>query len=247
MAISSTTRVAGPFIGSGSTATFPFSFKVFEATDLYVVELNTTTGVSTVLALTTDYSATLNADQDTSPGGSITLTAGNLAAGYTLTITTALAALQNVDLTNGGAFYPDVINGALDYLTILIQQMADQLGLMLQFPITDSGGNFTLPSAPLRETKILGFDASGALKLYTMFAGSLTGTIDGVNKTFTLTNGGVALTAAPAQATVWLNFPQIPGVGYTLGPNPGQVTFTTAPHPGGVGIPADYLYAQGLV
>lgn len=34
------------------------------------------TGAMTVLALTRDYTAVLNADQDSSPGGSITLTAG---------------------------------------------------------------------------------------------------------------------------------------------------------------------------
>ena len=36
MTISSTTRVAGPFIGAGTTQTFPFAFKVFEATDLFL-------------------------------------------------------------------------------------------------------------------------------------------------------------------------------------------------------------------
>src|SRR5579875_1821330 len=102
MTISSTTRVAGPFSGSGTAATFPFTFKVFSAEDLYVVTLNTATGTITELALTTDFTATLNADQDSSPGGSITLTAGNLAAGYTLTITTDLEALQGIDLMNGG-------------------------------------------------------------------------------------------------------------------------------------------------
>ena len=121
MTISSTTRVAGPFIGAGTTATFPFTFKVFSEEDLYVVTLDVASGASVVLALTTDYTVALNADQDTSPGGSITLTAGNLGTGMTLTITTAMAALQGLDLANGGGFYPDVINAALDTLTILVQ------------------------------------------------------------------------------------------------------------------------------
>jgi hypothetical protein len=127
MTISSTTRVAGPFTGSGSTATFPFTFKVFATTDLYVTITTTATDTVTDLALTTDYSVALNADQDTSPGGTITLVAGSLASGLTLTITTDIPALQGLNLANGGAFYPDVINAAQDRLTVLIQQLEDQI------------------------------------------------------------------------------------------------------------------------
>lgn len=78
MTISATSRVAGPFIGAGSTAVFPFTFAVFAEGDLEVVTLVVATGVIATLALTTDYTVVLNADQDTNPGGSITLTAGNL-------------------------------------------------------------------------------------------------------------------------------------------------------------------------
>lgn len=159
MTISSTTRVAGPFIGNGSTATFPFAFVVFKATDLAIFMLNVAEGVTSQLVLTTDYSVTLNADQDTSPGGSITLTAGNLAAGITLTITTAMAALQNVDLTNGGAFYPDVINGALDALTILVQQLQGQVSRCLQFGLADTVVNPTLPPVTIRAGQVLSFDS----------------------------------------------------------------------------------------
>lgn len=73
------------------------------------------------------------------------------------------------------------------------------------------------------------------------FSGGLLGTKDGVNKIFQLTNGGIALGATPFQASVWLNFPLIPGVGYTLGPNPGQVTYTNAPKA------LDSLYASGVL
>ena len=85
MTISSTLRKAGPFIGSGAAATFPFSFKVFTTSDLFVVKLTLATSTETDLALNTDYTATLNADQNSNPGGSITLTAGNLPAGVNLT------------------------------------------------------------------------------------------------------------------------------------------------------------------
>lgn len=169
MTISSTTRVAGPFTGSGTTATFPFSFKAFEATDLYVATLNVATGAITTLALTTDYSVSLNADQDSSPGGSITLTAGNLATGMTLTITTAIAQLQGLDLTNGGAFYPDVINAALDLLTILLQQLAAPISRSLQLPLVDGSMNVTLPAAATRAGAMLAFDGGGNMAMVQLY------------------------------------------------------------------------------
>ena len=37
MTISSTVRVAGPFVGNGTASVFPYAFKVFAATDLDVM------------------------------------------------------------------------------------------------------------------------------------------------------------------------------------------------------------------
>lgn len=122
MTISSTTRSVS-FTGNGSASTFAFAFKVFQQSDLLLVLLNTTTFVSTTLALTTDYSVALNANQDVSPGGSITLTAGPLASGFTLTITSDLPNTQLTEFINQGGFYPEVLTASLDRLTILVQQL----------------------------------------------------------------------------------------------------------------------------
>lgn len=244
MTISSTTRVAGPFTGSGTTATFPFSFKVFDATDLYVVELNESTGTITPLALTTDYTATLNADQDSSPGGSITLTAGNLATGYTLTITTEMPALQGTDLTDGGAFYPDVINAALDTLTILVQQLAVQVGLSLQAPVVDGSASVTLPPAAERAGKLLMFDANGNPTLVSMASGTsvlaaqeATGTVDGNNRAFTFT----AISATWPALMVFAGgvYQSAPSGDYTVtNPSSGtwQITFAVAPTQGPITV-----------
>ena len=123
MTISSSTRKAGPFTGNGTTATYPFAFKIFQASDLLVVR-TTPAGVESELTLTTDYTVSLNADQNSSPGGSITLVAGNLANDYLLTMTSQVPYTQTTDLTNQGGFYPQVITNALDKLTIEIQQLA---------------------------------------------------------------------------------------------------------------------------
>jgi hypothetical protein len=244
MTISSTTRTAGPFIGNGSTATFPFAFKVFAATDLEVVTIDEASGALITLALTTDYTAALNADQDSSPGGSITLTAGNLATGLTLTITTDIPELQGLDLTNGGAFYPDVINAALDRLTILVQQLAVQLSRTLQVPFGDTATNLTLPGAAARAGMLLMFDAAGNPALVAVAPGgtvpgaqAAAGTVDGTNTIFSF--------AASAETTpVPMVFAggvfQTPGTDYatptSLGGGRWQLAFDTAPTQGPITV-----------
>lgn len=242
--ISSTIRKVGPFVGTGLVSTFPFSFKVFAATDLKAVTANST-GVETALVLNSTFTATLNADQDNNPGGSITLSAP-LAIGLTLIITTSLPELQTTQLTNLGGFYPEVINSALDRLTIEVQQLQEQIDRCLKFPTTDATGS-QLPGIGARASTILGFGADGAPALVlsiptgtTVFSGVLTGTQNGTNKIFTLTNSGSAIGRTPVWAIVWDNYPLVNGVGYSLGPSPGQVTFATAP------LATDSLYAQGV-
>ncbi len=245
MTISSTTRVAGPFLGSGSAATFPFPFKVFSQEDLYVAELDLATGAVTVLALTTDYTVVLNPDQDSSPGGSITLTAGNLASGMTLTLTTDMAQLQGLDLANGGGFYPDVINAALDTLTILVQQLQVALSRALQIPVVDAPTSVTLPPVAERAGSLLGFDAAGNVLLVPLTgagAGAVptsqpaSGTVDGNNKLFSF----VAPAGTPPAAQVFAGgIFQTPTTDYAIAYVSGttwQIGFVRAPTEGPITV-----------
>ena len=138
MTISSLIRKAGPYPCDGSAATFPFTFKVFTASDVEVVRLQVSTSVETNLVLLTDFSVALNADQNTNPGGSVTLLLGNLASGFTLLLTSKVTPLQGTDLTNQGGFYPEVINDALDKSTILIQQQQDTVDRSIKFSLRKS-------------------------------------------------------------------------------------------------------------
>jgi hypothetical protein len=160
MTISTEIREAGPFTGNGITTLFPFAFKVFEPTDLLVVTVDNSTGVETTLVYGTDYSVSLNLDQNSNAGGNITLTTA-LATGYNMVITTDIEILQPVDLTNQGGFYPSVINTALDRLTILSQQLSEAVNRSLVYPVSDPVTGSTLPAISQRAGVVLTFNEAG--------------------------------------------------------------------------------------
>lgn len=144
MTITTSVRKAGPFPGNGSTTLFGFSFKVFTTADVLVTLANTSTGVETVQTLSTNYTVSLNADQNTNPGGTVTMLTAP-ATGYTLTLTSQVAQTQNADIQNAGGFYPQVVTTALDKLTILVQQLAEKLGRSITLPVS-STASAQLPS-----------------------------------------------------------------------------------------------------
>ena len=161
MTIQNTTlRKAGPSQGNGVTTVFPFTFKVFTSTDILVTYLNASS-VESVLVLTTNYTVSLNADQNTSPGGSVTLLVAP-ATGTYITLTSQVANTQTLALTNSGGFYPESINNALDRTVIEIQQLAEELSRTLKFPKSDSSAlSSKVPSSSVRANKYLTFDSSG--------------------------------------------------------------------------------------
>jgi hypothetical protein len=253
MTISSQTRKAGPFTGNGATTTFPFTFKVFAASDLYVVRTDATTGIDTVLVLGTDYTVTLNTNQNSSPGGSITLPTA-LASGFKLTATSALQYLQPTDLTNQGGFYPKVINDALDRLTIFCQQLLDQVGRSLKISIaTPAGVNTTLP-APAAN-KLIGWNATAdnlqnmdpttlatIVAFGTANADIFSGT--GSQTAFTLTANPGTLNNLDVSIS---GVTQKPGIDYTWSSGT-TITFTSAPPSGTNNVLVRYLQAlpQGV-
>lgn len=129
-------RLAGPYTGAG-LKTFSFSFKIFEETDVYVATSVSDLEAAVNLSYGTDYSVTMNSDQDAAPGGSVTLTNG-LAAGQILVIGSALAYTQETQLTNYSRFPPEIINEGLDRIVVQIQQLVEQTGRTLKVPATSS-------------------------------------------------------------------------------------------------------------
>lgn len=200
MTISSQTRKAGPFIGNGSTTAFPFSFKVFAASDLVVTRANTS-DVESTLTVGTDYTVSLNANQNTNPGGTVTLTSA-LATNFKLVLTSAVPNLQPVDITNNGGFYPKVINDALDRVTILAQQIALDASRGIKVPLTSSltGEELTEQLFDARDEAEAA--ASAAASSQTAAAGSATGAAGSASTATTkASEASTSATSAASSAT----------------------------------------------
>jgi len=127
MSISTTTRKAGPFTGNGVTVAFPFTFKVFAVDDVKVVRGEIATAAELELTRGTHYSVTLNSNQDTNPGGTVNWIGTPLSSAFTLVIGSKVASTQPANFTNLGRFYPRVLNDALDRVTIVVQQLAEEV------------------------------------------------------------------------------------------------------------------------
>lgn len=136
MTVAATTRKAGPYTGNSVTTAFPFSFKVFAGSEVVVTQTDLSL-VETVKTLTTDYTVSLNADQDANPGGTVNMVAAP-ATDYLITLTSNVTQSQGVTLTNGGGFYPKVISDALDRATILIQQLGEQVSRAIKVDVSSS-------------------------------------------------------------------------------------------------------------
>lgn len=139
MTTPATTRKAGPLLGNGVTNTFPFAFKVFDAGDIKVTIANSA-GVETVLSLGTHYSVAPNANQDTSPGGTVTypISGAKLPTGSVLVIVGDLDYDQPLDLPTGGNFSPLALENQLDRSTMQIQQLREEMDRTARLPVTSA-------------------------------------------------------------------------------------------------------------
>lgn len=164
MTVNNENRVAGPFTATGALQALPFTFRIFNANDVVVVTTDLA-GVDTSATNQTGFTVTMNADQNVSPGGTVNITS---TLNYKLTLTTALTNTQPAQLSNNGGFYPNVINDALDRLTVLVQQAVNAASRSLKIPVSDGTSILTsLPGALIRANKVLAFDSIGNLTVAT--------------------------------------------------------------------------------
>lgn len=143
MTVLTTTAKAGPYAGSGTTGPFTVPFRFLAASHLRVIR--NVAGVETVLTLGTDY--TVAGVGATS--GSVTLVAA-LTSGQTLTVVRNVPATQDADYVAGDAFPAESHEEALDKLTMLTQQLQEEVARSAKLPASNTADADTLSAALLR-------------------------------------------------------------------------------------------------
>jgi hypothetical protein len=142
MTVAAAAAKAGPYTGNDSASAFAFSFKVFADADIRVVETVIATEVETDLVLNTNYTVSRNVDQDNNPGGTITYKVGGVTTALPstkkITIVGDFDYEQPTDIPNGGAFFANVIENALDRVTMLVKQQQEKLDRAAVVPVSSS-------------------------------------------------------------------------------------------------------------
>lgn len=191
--------------GNLVTTAFPFTFKTYAKGDLQVT-LTNTSGANSVLVLDTDYTVALNADQNASPGGTVTyltyLSTGlPLPVGAQLTLLSNLADLQGTNLPNGNAFFGPTVTDMADVRTILSHQKQEAIDRSIKYPVNDPALGATIPSATVRAGLNLGFDALGNLTVQATAVGAVvSGVMIPVVAAASLVNARTLLGAGDFQA-----------------------------------------------
>src|SRR5688572_19629225 len=118
------------YVGNGVASVFPYSFKIFAATDLAVTKRDTS-DVETTLNYPADFSVT---GVGISSGGSITLAAGALTTGYALTIRRVRPLSQTTDLRNQASFFAEDHESTFDHLVMIDQQQQEEINRSIKVP-----------------------------------------------------------------------------------------------------------------
>lgn len=144
--------------GNNATTVWPFDFLIPAQADLIVTLVTLASGDENVLTPSL-YSVTGFGDPD---GGSVTypLSGSPLSPLYDIVVERFMPEVQETDLTNQGGAYPADIEDALDYLTMICQQLQDQIDRCVVFSVADEVEG-TLPVASARANLIMAFDADG--------------------------------------------------------------------------------------
>jgi len=134
------------YVLNSSTTAFPYTFKIFDDTDLLVKRYDSTTGVFTTLTLTTDYTVSGAGD---AAGGTVTYSgASAYDSDYQLVITSDIANTQDTDLLNNdySADFNETLEETFDRLCRMIQQLKEVVDRSVVLNATETTGA-TFPSA----------------------------------------------------------------------------------------------------
>lgn len=144
--------------GNSANTVWPFTFLIPEQGDLVVTVVDVASGNETTIP-PINYGVS---GLGNPVGGFVTYPLGGspLTAASLLVVERFVPDVQETDLTNQGGVYPADIEDALDYLTMITQQLQDQVERSIVFSVADSVAP-TLPVATARANKVLGFNSNG--------------------------------------------------------------------------------------
>ena len=160
MTVSSTT-VKQSYSGNGSTSAFTYSFKINTINELKVI-IRSSTGTETVKSISTHYNVS-----DTGSGGTVTFTSGNIPVnGETVVLLRNTNLTQTTDYVENDPFPAESHEGALDKLTLQIQEVQEEVDRSIKLSETNTmtSTEFTV-GATDRASKILAFDSSGEISV----------------------------------------------------------------------------------
>lgn len=132
MTLASQRATAGPFACDGVQVEFPFEFRVEEPEHLKVYKDD--------LPVEGGYTVRLLGN-----GGSVVFAVAP-AAGSAVAVERDVPTTQEVDLQNNTAFLPEVLEGALDKLTMICQQLQSRLARSMVLPPTRTETDETIYS-----------------------------------------------------------------------------------------------------
>jgi len=146
------------YAGNGSTTAFATGFRFLQNGDLKVILTVDATGVETIQTEITNYTVT-GAGLDA--GGTVTMLVAP-ASGETLTIKRDIALTQTTDYVENDAFPAESHEQALDKLTMLVQQLQEELDRSIKLSEAQTSSGLTLP-VPVTD-RFLQWDSDGNLK-----------------------------------------------------------------------------------
>jgi len=154
----STYRIKHTLTATGQVLTVPFYF--LEDSHLKVIRTQSN-GTKTTLTLNTGYTVSGAGNE---AGGSITMVAAFGVATDVITIKRSIPATQLIDYIYAGRFPAETHEKGLDKLTMLFQEMQDDVARTLRFEEDEDAISVLTESG--RADKVLGFDSGGNVVYY---------------------------------------------------------------------------------
>lgn len=150
-------NINNTYVANGVTTSFPFTFKIFNKTEIVVTVIDIAGGLTTAV-LNTDYTIP-DTSVDNDDGGTVEFVTAPT-NGYTISLDPVIELVQETDIRNQTGFLPEVIEDQFDRLVRADQIIDSKYNRTLRAPFGDVA-SLELPTADVRANKFLAFDEDG--------------------------------------------------------------------------------------